>query len=189
MKNSSSFYPKGVFVNLFTVKEVENLEPSAEYKNDIAVKITGSTEGAEWDKYIFISGRHLKEQGDVTGWGTKKDGVEYGSWKIEHFFRQLNFDTDTICNESMTEINDKTCEDAVGRQLWVLEYENKPSVGRKRSIWIFYGKADDDKGKLMTKWNGMEAPDKYAHKESEKQNKLTDKFDSLPGGDDDGLPI
>ena len=189
MKNSSSFYPKGVFVNLFTVKEIENLGPDDKYKNDISIKITGTTEGAQWDKYIFLSGRHLKEQGDVTGWGTSKDGVKYGSWKIEHFFRQLGFNTDSICNSAWDAINEDTCKKAVGKKLWILEYENKPEVGRKRSTWIFYGNENDDKNKLMEKWNNMDAPDKYAYKESEKQNKLADKFDSLPSGNDDGFPI
>lgn len=190
MKNSSSFYPKGVFVNLFTVKEIENLPPNDDFKNDIAVKITGTTEGAKWDKYIFLSGNHLKEQGDVAGWGTKKDGVKYGSWKVEHFFRQLGFDTTKICNESWTEINDDTCEEAKGRKLWVLEYENDPSVGRKRSTWLFYGKETDDKGELMEKWNKMDPPDKYLYKKDAKQDKLEDKFKNLPSGDnDDGFPI
>lgn len=189
MNNSSSFYPEGVFVNLYTVKSVENLPPNEEFKNDIAVKITGSTEGAQWDKYIFLSGNHVKDKDDVTGWGTKKEGVKYGSWKVEHCFRQLGFDTDKICNDAWTEINEQTCKDAVGRKIWILEYVNKPEVGRKRSIWVYFGKSESDKSTLMNKWNSMDPPDRYLHKESAKQDKLADRFNKLPDGNDDGLPI
>jgi hypothetical protein len=179
-------YPKGVFVNPFTIVSVED-NPSTKFKQDISLLVLGTTEGAEWEKKLFLGGNHVWEQDKPVDFGTTKKGVQGGSWRISHFLKSAGLDDKTSLTEDGSSLKDDVKADLIGRTFYILEYES--TGDRARTIWKFFASESEGKRKLLNDWNNQEekwVPEDYAHKGNyDVNNKQKEKFDAI----DDEAPF
>jgi len=188
--SSSMNYPKGVYVNLFTISSIEDNENNT-YNQDINLIVNGTTQkhdGTEsFEKKIFLSGNHLKEQGKPVDFGTRKNGTEFGSWRISHFLKSLNMDDMDSLTEDGSTLKDEVKADLCGRSFYICEYESNGD--RSRNTWKFFASETQGKNHLYNQWNNQDTkwvPSDYANADSfTKVDKHQAAFDS----ENDDMPF
>ena len=183
-------YPKGVYVNLFTITSVQDNENNI-YDQDINLIVNGTTEmndGTQsFEKKIFLSGNHLKEQGKAVDFGSGKNGVKGGSWRISHFLKSLDMDDMASLTEDGSTLKDDVKTDLCGRKLFICEYESNGN--RSRNTWIFFASEKQGKNHLYNQWNAQDAnrlPKDYANAESFTE---LDKHQAAFNAVDDDMPF
>ncbi len=173
-----SDYPKGVFVDLLTITKVDN---SKSQYTDLSIFVEGEAERAKYPKKFFLSGNHLKEKGKATDWGSSRNEVKNGSWKIAGFLKSAGITTKKGLLDAEGQLSQETLRDLIGRTLYVLQYE---STGKySRETWFFFGSEDGGKEYLLEKWKSMKTPpNSYKHQSSNK--KLNTIWDEMPKEED-----
>ncbi len=167
-------FPKGVFVDLVTIESVEN---SKSKYTDTSIFVTVKDERTTYIKKFFLSGNHLKQQGKATDWGSAKNDVKNGSWKIAGFLQSAGITTKKGLLDDKGHLSEETLRDLIGRKLYILQYESNGKYARE--TWFFFGKEDGGKDYLLEKWESMSSPpNSYKHQASNK--KLNSFWNEMP---------
>lgn len=154
---------KGVFIDLVEIVGVENRDSTW---NDINLFIKTIADFNGFNKDFFLGGNHLKEGEEFKGWGSTKDGVKNGSWKVSQFIEVATGmkSSDIVLNSNGT-LADKTIEALIGKKLHILQYE---STSGYRDTWFYFGNGTEEgKTFLADKWNNQNSlPFKYKHQDN-----------------------
>ena len=158
---STSKFPKGVFVDLVTITSCNNADSQYNHCN---LYVEGEPVKG-YTKKFYLGGNHKEEQGNFVDWGTTKNGVKGGSWKVSHFIEKatgLNA-KDIVLNDDGT-IAQETLDKVIGSSVYILQYE---STKRSRNTWFFFSSESDGRDKLLDQWARSNAPADYKHKTGE----------------------
>ena len=177
-----SKFPKGVYVNAFKITSVEDVE--SKFENDISLLIKGVTEGAEFEKKIFLNGNHKKDDNGLpVEYGNSKNGTDFGSWRVGHFLEKLGLDPMLALKSDGSTLTDVAKSDVLDRSLYILEYESNGE--RSRTIWKFFSSAKEGKNYLLERWKAQSdkfIPKDYKHKDNDERLEaiFNEKDDSAP---------
>jgi hypothetical protein len=179
---ANSKFPKGVFVNAFRITSIEDSE--SQFKNDISLLVKGETEGAQYEKKIWLQGNHKKrEDGTPEEYGNRKNGTDYGSWRVGHFLEKLGLDPMMALEKDGSTLTEVAKADALDRKLYILEYESNGK--RSREIWKFFSSVEEGKDHLLERWNNQKetmVPKDYKHKN------VNDRLEAMFNEKDDSNP-
>tara|TARA_R100001480_G_scaffold9064_1_gene17459 strand:+ start:161 stop:760 length:600 start_codon:yes stop_codon:yes gene_type:complete len=186
--NSSSDWPKGVYINRIQVTNVDNSDNKFDY--DISVRVEGTMPDNPSLKYptsFYINGVHAKDKGVAVDFGSPNSTppVSNGSWKLRHFLEELGIENKTPLTNDFSGINDDCIQDCIGRSVYILQYEttklNKKG-NPKRKTWFYYASEDKGMKYLLNKWTTQKnLPKNYKSSPSEK---IANMWDNKPTGDD-----
>lgn len=179
-RNSGKKYPKGVFIDLIKITKCDN--SNSDY-TDISIYVEGTSDRAKYPKKFFLGGNHYKEQDVPVGWGSSKNKVKNGSWKIAGFIKACG--ASVAKDKLMTadgQLTDELLQDLIGRKVWILQYE---STGKySRDVWYYFGNYKGGDDFLLEKWKSMDSPpNKYKHQSSNR--KLNDLWKEMPSNGND----
>tara|TARA_R100001082_G_scaffold41891_1_gene22282 strand:+ start:950 stop:1528 length:579 start_codon:yes stop_codon:yes gene_type:complete len=179
---SNTKFPKGVFVNAYKVVSIKD-HPS-KFDQDISLLVEGTTEGAEWNKKLFLGGNHKKDaNGMPEEYGSSKNNTKFGSWRVGHFLEKLGLDPMMALESDGSTLTDVAKADALDRSLFILEYESNGP--RTRQIWKFFASSEEGKDNLLNRWSNQKStmvPADYKHKDGDQRLEamFDEKDDSAP---------
>ena len=175
---SKGKFPKGVFVNLLTINSIEDVE--SHFDQDISMKVIATSDYAKYNKNIWLSGNHKKEQDKPVDYGRLKNGVKHGSWPVEHFLEKIGLDPKDALTEDGSTLTDDIKGKCVGRRFYALEYEsNNPK--RSRNMWRFFSAEHEGVDSLLKRWNKQDdkwIPKDFTHKHGTNE-RLSDMYDNI----------
>ena len=177
-----SDWPKGVYIDRIQITEAVNKESSW---NDCNIQITGDdvTGKSKYPKKFFLGGKHKKDGNKFVDWGTTKNGVSGGSWKVRDFLIDAGVEKSSNMISDDGTLTDDVLSDLIGREIYVLQYDSNGKYSRE--TWFYFSSVDGDNPVkyLLDKWNGFDdKPNKYMHSnKTEVQNKkLNTMWENLP---------
>ena len=177
-----SDWPKGVFIDRIKITEVVNKESSW---NDCNIQVIGEDVSgkSKYPKKFFLGGKHKKDGDKFVNWGTTKNGVKGGSWKVRDFLIDSGVEKSSNMIETDGSLTQEVLDDLIGREVYMLQYESNGKYSRE--TWFYFAPfhGDNPVKYLLDKWNGFDdKPDKYLHSnKTEIQNKkLNTMWENLP---------